>query len=63
MFVYVSDMLTDDAKQNMIAELLNELKCARVQMTTILEQNDKIKQQMMQIIKENGKGLTPLQIF
>jgi len=62
-FVYVSDMLTDDAKQNMIAELLNELKCARVQMTTILEQNDKIKQQMMQIIKENGKGLTPLQIF
>lgn len=45
-------MLTDDDKHNMIAELLNELKLARVQMTKILEQNENIKQKMMELIKQ-----------
>ncbi|XP_045195387.2 putative leucine-rich repeat-containing protein DDB_G0290503 isoform X2 [Mercenaria mercenaria] len=46
------DMLTDDDKHNMIGELLNELKLARIQMTKILEQNENIKQKMMELIQQ-----------
>ncbi len=45
-------MLTDDDKYNMIQELLKELKLARIQMSTILEQNESIKQRMVDLINQ-----------